>query len=55
MGLGNSFWFSGFGLLWYGRFCVFLFFIFPPFFSFSFLLFPSRHSPSQKPPSTLLI
>uniref|UniRef100_A0A8C9AL45 Uncharacterized protein n=1 Tax=Prolemur simus TaxID=1328070 RepID=A0A8C9AL45_PROSS len=38
-GWGNSFWFSGFVLLWFGRFCVFLFFLFFPFFFFC-LFFP---------------
>uniref|UniRef100_A0A8C6GQC9 Uncharacterized protein n=1 Tax=Mus spicilegus TaxID=10103 RepID=A0A8C6GQC9_MUSSI len=57
MGLGNSFWFSGFVLLWFwSGFCIFLFFLgfIFSFFSFFFLLL-SCHSPSQKPPSTLLI
>uniref|UniRef100_A0A8C6B7H8 Transmembrane protein n=1 Tax=Monodon monoceros TaxID=40151 RepID=A0A8C6B7H8_MONMO len=57
MGLGDTFWFSGFVLLWFGRFCIsyFSFFFFFFSFFFSFLPFLSCHSPSQKPPSTLLI
>ncbi|EDL79103.1 rCG26420 [Rattus norvegicus] len=57
MGLGNSFWFSGFVLLWFWSGFVFsyssLVLFFPFFFLFCFFLF--CHSPSQKPPSTLLI
>ena len=60
MGLGGSFWFSGFVLRWFGRFCI-SYFSFSSFFLFFFCfvlffcLFLSCHSPSQKPPSTLLI